>query len=336
MSQPGFFNDPTKLKTANQERAHAARLVEKDERYRRWLGDTEALVELMDEGESVEDQLAQTIAELTGQLEADEAETLMNGPHDRADAIVTLHPGAGGIDAQDWAEMLLKMYLKWCERHGFKATVLERQAGQEAGIKSATFKVEGEYAYGNLRTESGVHRLIRMSPFDQQGRRQTAFASMHAYPDIAEDIEIDILDKDLKVDTYRSSGAGGQHVNVTDSAIRITHLPTGIVVTCQNERSQHANRDQAMRVLKARLYELELEKQQQEIEQAAGEKKKVDFGMQIRSYFLHPSQRVKDHRTGVEIGSFPQVLDGGIDPFIQAFLTAPKDRRAAADADDDA
>jgi peptide chain release factor 2 len=325
MAQPGFFGDAARLKAAAAERARAERSVEKDRQYATRLSDCETLLELLEEGEDAEAHLAQELKGMVAALDQDESAMLMSGPHDRADAIVTFHPGAGGVDAQDWCQMLLRMYLRWCERRGFKAQVLETQPGDEAGLKSATVRVVGEYAYGLLRTESGVHRLIRMSPFDAQGRRHTAFASVHAFPDVAEDIEIEILDKDLKVDTYRSSGAGGQHVNVTDSAIRITHLPTGIIVTCQNERSQHANRDQAMRVLKARLYELEMEKQQQEIESASGEKKKVDFGSQIRSYFLHPSQRVKDHRTDHEAGSADIVLDGDLDPFIQAYLMRPKE-----------
>jgi peptide chain release factor 2 len=332
MAQPGFFDDQQALREAATARSQAVASVEKDEQYAEKLEECETLLELLEEGEDAESPLSGAAAELAGMLARDEAQMLMAGPHDRADAIFTLHPGAGGVDAQDWADMLLRMYLRWCEKRGFKAQLLDRQPGDEAGIKSATVKVSGPFAYGLLRTETGVHRLIRMSPFDSQGRRHTAFASFHAYPDVAEEIEIEVDAKDLKVDTYRSSGAGGQHVNVTDSAIRITHLPTGIIVTCQNERSQHANRDQAMRVLKARLYEMELEKQQAEIEAASGEKKKVDFGSQIRSYFMHPAQRVKDHRTDVEVGQIGPVLDGDIDVFIEAYLTRPKDREVKTEA----
>jgi len=334
MAEPGFFDDQERAQRLSRERARAVECVEKDDRYRRWFDDAEALLELLEEGEPVLDQLEQALAELRTHLDQDEVEMLLSSPHDDADAILNIAPGAGGIDAQDWAEMLLRMYMKWCERHGYKIQLVDRQPGQEAGIKNATLRVEGPYAYGHLRAESGIHRLIRISPFDQQARRQTAFASMHAYPDIAEEIEIEIDDKDLRVDTYRSSGAGGQHVNVTDSAIRITHVPTGIVTTCQNERSQHANRDTAMRVLKARLYERELERQRNEIDAAAGEKKAIDFGHQIRSYFLHPSQRVKDHRTGLEVGSFDTVLEGNIDSFIQAYLTRPRDAAIIDDSDD--
>ncbi len=334
MATPGFFDDAENATKVSKERSRAEKAVQKDDLYRRALEDVTALLELLEEGEPCDDQLAEEIARLDGELNSDETEMLLSGPHDDADAILEFNPGAGGIDAQDWAEMLLRMYMKWCERRGYKAVLVERQPGEEAGIKHATVRVGGQHAYGNLRTESGIHRLIRISPFDQQGRRHTAFASVRAYPDIAEEIEIDIPDKDLRVDTYRSSGAGGQHVNVTDSAIRITHLPTNIVVTCQNERSQHANRDVAMRVLKSKLYELELEKQRLQIEAAAGERKSVEFGHQLRSYFMHPTQRVKDHRTGYEIGDLFSVLDGNLDPFIQAYLTRPKGA-ALSEGDDD-
>ena len=324
MATPGFFDEAERATKVSRDRSRAAEAVERDDHYRRAADDLTALLELLEEGEPCGPQLEEEIARLDAELATDEVEMLLSGPHDEADAIVSFSPGAGGIDAQDWAEMLLRMYSKWCERRGYKATLVERQPGEEAGIKDAMLRVVGKHAYGHLRTESGVHRLIRISPFDQQGRRHTAFASVHVYPDIAEEIEIDVEDKDLRVDTYRSSGAGGQHVNVTDSAIRITHLPTGIVVTCQNERSQHANRAVAMRVLKAQLYERELEKQRSAIEAAAGERKSVEFGHQIRSYFMHPTQRVKDHRTGLEIGDLYRVLDGDLDPFIQAYLTRPR------------
>ena len=334
MATPGFFDDLPQATKIAKERSKAANAVSRDEHYRRSHEDVTALLELLEEGEPCELQLEEEIGKLDAELRSDEVEMLLAGPHDDADAIVEFNPGAGGIDAQDWAEMLLRMYTKWCEGRGYKTVLVDRQPGEEAGIKHATLRVEGPHAYGHLRTESGIHRLIRISPFDQQGRRHTAFASVRAFPDIAEEIEIDIPDKELRVDTYRSSGAGGQHVNVTDSAIRITHLPTNIVVTCQNERSQHSNRDVAMRVLKARLYELELEKQRASIEAAAGERKSVDFGSQIRSYFMHPTQRVKDHRTGYEIGDLHRVLGGDLDPFIQAYLTRPRDAVAVVDTED--
>jgi peptide chain release factor 2 len=235
---------------------------------------------------------------------------------------VTINAGAGGTDSQDWAEMLLRMYLRWCEKKGYKRDITDLQAGEEAGIKSATVMVQGEYAYGYLSAEVGVHRLVRISPFDSNARRQTSFASVFAWPEVDEEIEIDIQEKDLRVDTYRSSGAGGQHVNVTDSAVRLTHLPTGIVVSCQNERSQIRNRDVAMKVLKARLYELEREKQRAKLDAVEAAKKEIAFGSQIRSYVLHPYRMVKDHRTKFEIGNPDRVLDGDIDDLINATLVA--------------
>ena len=323
MSEPGFFDDPQRAEALTRERSRAARAVERDAFYGEALDDCETLLELLDEGEDVVEALGAGLAKLEEALELDEVRMLLSGPHDQADAIMEIHPGAGGVDAQDWAEMLLRMYLRWCERRGFEVDILDRLPGAEAGIKSVTLHVQGDYAYGHCRAESGVHRLIRISPFDAQARRQTAFAAVHVAPDIADEIEIEIDEKDLRIDTYRSSGAGGQHVNITDSAVRLTHLPTGIVVTCQNERSQHANRDGAMRALKAKLYQIELDKQREEIEAASGEKKRVDFGSQIRSYFIHPTQRIKDHRTGLESSAIDAVLDGDIDPFIRAYLTQP-------------
>src|SRR5206468_2127593 len=228
--------------------------------------------------------------------------------------------GAGGTESQDWAEMLLRMYLRFAERRGWSTETVDYQAGEEAGIKSATMMVRGDYAYGYLKSEHGVHRLVRISPFDAAKRRHTSFASVYVYPDIDEDIEIEINDKDLRVDTYRSSGAGGQHVNVTDSAVRITHLPTGLVVSCQNERSQHRNRDSAMRVLKARLYDMRMKENQARLQQISGAKKEIGFGSQIRSYVLHPYQLVKDHRTREQVGDVNRVLDGDIDVFIKTYL----------------
>jgi peptide chain release factor 2 len=245
---------------------------------------------------------------------------MLGGEHDRKNAIVTIHPGAGGTESQDWAEMLLRMYLRWTERRGFKREVMDLQPGDDAGIKSATLIVQGEYAYGLLLAEAGVHRLVRISPFDQASRRHTSFASVFVWPELPEDVEIEIEDKDLRIDTYRSSGAGGQHVNVTDSAVRLTHLPTGIVVSCQNERSQHRNRDAAMRVLKARLYDLKMKEQQAKLDQLGGEKKDIAFGSQIRSYVLHPYQLIKDHRTKEEVGDVNRVLDGDLDGFIKVYL----------------
>ena len=253
-------------------------------------------------------------------VETAETRKMLGGEHDRLNAIVTIHPGAGGTESQDWAEMLLKMYMRWCDRRGFKRDLIDYQPGDEAGIKSATMTVIGDYAFGLLSAEAGVHRLVRISPFDQAARRHTSFASVFVWPELPDDIDIDIPEKDLRIDTYRSSGAGGQHVNVTDSAVRLTHLPTGIVVSCQNERSQHRNRDAAMKVLKSRLYDLRLKEQQARLDQISGEKKDIAFGSQIRSYVLQPYQMVKDHRTKEQVGDVNRVLDGDLDPFIKSYL----------------
>jgi len=260
---------------------------------------------------------------------------MLGGEHDRKNAIVTIHPGAGGTESQDWAEMLLRMYLRWAERLGFRRDIIEVQPGEEAGIKSATFTVTGEYAYGLLVAEAGIHRLVRISPFDQAARRHTSFASVYVWPELPEDVDIEIDEKDLRVDTYRSSGAGGQHVNVTDSAVRLTHLPTGIVVSCQNERSQHKNRAQAMKVLKARLFDLRMKEQQAKLDQLGGEKRDIAFGSQIRSYVLHPYQMVKDHRTKEQVGDVNRVLDGDLDGFIKSYLMKKAAGALTAPTDED-
>ena len=278
------------------------------------------LVEWAQGGEPVADDLESSLNDLAGEVEAGETKKMLGGEHDRKNAIVTIHPGAGGTESQDWAEMLLRMYLKWTERRGFKREIMEVQPGDEAGIKSATFTVYGDYAYGLLLAEAGVHRLVRISPFDQAARRHTSFASLYVWPELPEDVDIAIEEKDLRVDTYRSSGAGGQHVNVTDSAVRLTHIPTGIVVSCQNERSQHKNRAQAMKVLKARLYDQKMKEQAAELDRLGGEKRDIAFGSQIRSYVLHPYQMVKDHRTKEQVGDVNRVLDGDIDVFIKTYL----------------
>jgi peptide chain release factor 2 len=261
---------------------------------------------------------------------------MLSGELDAKNAIVTIHPGAGGTESQDWAEMLLRAYLRWTERRGFKREMMDYQPGDEAGIKSATFTVMGDYAYGLLSAEAGVHRLVRISPFDQAARRHTSFASVYVWPELGDDIEVEIEEKDLRIDTFRSSGAGGQHVNVTDSAVRLTHLPTGIVVSCQNERSQHKNRASAMKVLKARLYDMKLKEQQAKLDQIGGEKKDIAFGSQIRSYVLHPYQMVKDHRTKFQVGDVNRVLDGDFDEFIKSYLmTRALGKLAAPDDDED-
>jgi peptide chain release factor 2 len=253
-------------------------------------------------------------------LEEQELKVMLGGEFDRLGAIVSIHPGAGGTEAQDWAEMLLRLYLRWAERHGYKVEIVDTLPGDGAGIKSATFTVEGDYAYGYLKAEAGIHRLVRISPFDAAARRHTSFASMFVFPAIDEKVEVTINPAELRIDTYRASGAGGQHVNKTDSAVRMTHIPSGIVVCCQNERSQHKNRAMAMKILRARLFELELRKKREKMEQFSKEKKDITWGSQIRSYVLQPYRMVKDHRTGVEMGNTDAVLDGDIDRFIEAYL----------------
>ena len=286
-------------------------------------------------GEDVGADLDRGLDAFARDVQTGETRTMLAGEMDRKNAIVTIHPGAGGTESQDWAEMLMRMYLRWIERRGFGREVIDMQPGDEAGIKSATLSVTGDYAYGLLAAEAGVHRLVRISPFDQAARRHTSFASVYVWPELPDDIDIPIEDKDLRVDTFRSSGAGGQHVNVTDSAVRITHLPTGIVVSCQNERSQHKNRASAMKVLKARLYDLRQKEQQAKLEQIGGEKKDIAFGSQIRSYVMQPYQMVKDHRTKHQIGDINRVLDGDIDELIKSYLMQKALGKLATDADDE-
>jgi len=284
-------------------------------------GDLAVLVEWAEQGDtSTLGELESGLAALGRLVDAGEVKKMLGGEHDRRNAIVTIHPGAGGTESQDWAEMLLRMYLRWIERRGFRREIIDFQPGDEAGLKSVTLTVTGDYAFGLLSAEAGVHRLVRISPFDQAARRHTSFASVFVWPELPEDVDVEIEEKDLRVDTFRSSGAGGQHVNVTDSAVRITHLPTGIVVSCQNERSQHRNRDAAMQVLRARLFDLRLKEQQAKLDQIGGAKKEIAFGSQIRSYVLHPYQKVKDHRTKVEIGDISRVLDGDLDGLIKVYL----------------
>jgi len=284
------------------------------------IEDLKALAELArEDGEALPDLLVE-VQKLEQEAQHTEIRMLLAGEHDASNAIVTVHPGAGGVESQDWAEMLVRMYLRWSERSGYTTKMLDYQPGEEAGIKSATFLVEGDFAYGYLSSESGVHRLVRISPFGAMGKRQTSFASVFVYPQLDEKIEIQIDEKDLRIDTYRSSGAGGQHVNVTDSAVRITHMPTGIVVSCQNERSQIRNREMARTVLRARLYELELSKKRKELQAVEDSKMDIGFGSQIRSYVLHPYRMVKDHRTKHETSNADRVLDGDIEEFIYEYL----------------
>jgi len=279
------------------------------------------LLEMARDGEEgVEDELRTTLERISPVLDQVELTTKMTGEHDASNAYVEVHPGAGGTDSQDWAEMLLRMYTRWCERRGFDAELIDTQAGEEAGIKSATLLVRGAYAYGNLQSENGIHRLVRISPFDSQARRHTAFASVHVYPEVDEEVEFEIDEKDLRIDRYCSSGPGGQGVNTTYSAVRIVHLPTGIIVTCQNERSQIKNLATAMKVLKARLFELEEQRREEELDKLKGPKKDISWGNQIRSYVLQPYRLVKDLRTDYEVGNADRVLDGDLDGFIEAFL----------------
>jgi peptide chain release factor 2 len=299
------------------------------------LSDLETLFELSREGEVVAAEVESEMAKLRGRLSELEVTMLLAGENDALGAIVTIHPGAGGTESQDWAEMLLRMYLRWAERKGFGTVVTDRLEGEGAGIKSVTFEVNGENAYGLLQSEVGVHRLVRISPFDANARRHTSFASAFVYPQVDDEIKIDIRTEDVRVDTFRASGAGGQHVNRTDSAIRMTHLPTGIVVQCQNERSQHKNRASALKQLRARLFQHEMAKRKVEDDKIEANKLGINFGSQIRSYVLAPYRMVKDHRTKLSIGDVDRVLDGGIDELIQAFLVFRKTGKIAGDAKDE-
>jgi peptide chain release factor 2 len=305
-----------------QARKRLTDVVEADRELGRRLSDLDTFFELAGEGEEVAGEVLAELNRLKEQVERLETRTLLGGENDARNAIVTIHPGAGGTESQDWAQMLLRMYLRWAERQGFQAAVNDVQPGEEAGLKSATFTITGEYAYGLLQSEIGVHRLVRISPFDSAARRHTSFASVFVSPEIDEDIQVDIREDDLRVDTFCSSGPGGQGVNTTYSAVRITHLPTGTVVQCQNERSQHKNRDMAMKILRSRLYEIELEKKREEARKAEESKMDINFGSQIRSYVLAPYRLIKDHRTKLEIGDVDRVLDGDLAPLMRAYLLA--------------
>ena len=324
ISAPDFWNDSDKAQKIVQERSRIERALEGQEKFETAISDAEVLFEFAETDKDSANELSDLVAKLETEVDVAITEALLSGATDANSAICSIQSGAGGTDAQDWAQMLLRMYLRWAERKGFKVEVLDEQAGSEAGLKNATFRVEGEYAYGLLSAEAGVHRLVRISPFNSGGSRETSFASMFVSPEIDEDIEVEINDKDLRIDTYRSSGAGGQHVNVTDSAVRITHLPTNIVVTCQNQRSQLQNRLVAMKVLRSKLYELELEKRQAENAEHEATKQDISFGSQIRNYVLHPYRLVKDTRTKFEKSDVEAVLDGDIDEFIKEFLLFKK------------
>jgi peptide chain release factor 2 len=303
-----------------REKKRLEHLLSTEEDLVRRTGDISAYFDLAREGENVEPDLRREIDALRELVDRLETETLLSGDNDGRNAIVTIHPGAGGTESQDWAEMLMRMYMRWAERQKFQTVLYDYQPGEEAGIKSATFGVNGEYAFGLLTSEIGVHRLVRISPFDQAKRRHTSFASVYVSPEIDESIEVIIKPDDLRIDTYRSSGKGGQHVNTTDSAVRITHIPTGLVASCQNERSQHKNKERAMSMLRSKLYEFEMEKKRAVTKKIEDSKLDIDFGSQIRSYVLQPYRMIKDHRTKTEIGDVDKVIDGNLDPFIRAYL----------------
>jgi peptide chain release factor 2 len=305
-----------------REKKRLEHVLSTDADLERRTGDITTYMELAQEGENVDAELQRELASLGDLIDKLETETLLSGENDARNAIVTIHPGAGGTESQDWADMLLRMYLRWAERQGFETVLYDYQPGEEAGLKSATFAVNGEYAFGLLQSEIGVHRLVRISPFDQAKRRHTSFASVFVSPEIDDSIEVVIKPEEIRVDTYRSSGKGGQHVNTTDSAVRITHIPTGIVASCQNERSQHKNRDRAMSMLRSKLYEFEMEKKREATKKIEDSKLDIDFGSQIRSYVLQPYRMVKDHRTRIEVGDVDRVLDGDLQPFIRAYLLA--------------
>jgi peptide chain release factor 2 len=325
MSAPTFWEDTRKAQALVQERSDLARTLGRFKDLEQEAEDLRVLWEMATEAgdESLSGEIAEQAGALRRALEEFEVKTILSGRHDAKNVILSIHPGAGGTESQDWAQMLMRMYLRWVERSGLKAEVVDLLPGEEAGIKSVTITVTGEYAYGYLKGETGVHRLIRISPFDASKRRHTSFASVAVIPEV-EDVEVVVKEEDLRIDVYRSSGPGGQGVNTADSAVRITHLPTGIVVACQNERSQLRNRDTAMRILRARLYQIYERKQREELAELTGEKKEIAFGSQIRTYTFHPYQIVKDHRTGVEIGNVAAVMDGDLDVFIRAFLSSTR------------
>ncbi len=331
MEMPGFWDRPAESARLLQKRRGVERRVATLKRLRSSAADLQAWQELLDESQDAADPDAVAFAEaLDAELAQLDLQLKLAGPDDDKNALVTINSGAGGTESQDWAEMLLRMYVRWAENRGYQVEILDRQDGEEAGIKSATVAMRGPFAYGYLNGETGVHRLVRISPFDSQARRHTSFASVDVLPEVDDSIQIEIADKDLKIDVFRASGAGGQHVNRTESAVRMTHLPSGIVVQCQNERSQHKNRATAMKVLKSRLYDLEMRKRREVQDKREGEKMDIAWGSQIRSYVLQPYRMVKDHRTGEQVGDADSVLEGEIDPFLEAWLkgkiASPEDR----------
>lgn len=335
IGDPDFWNQPEKSQRIMQQRKRLEEAIEHSNAVTLAASDLDTLFELAREGENVSSDLERELRIFESKLEQLETGMLLSGENDARDAIVTIHPGAGGTESQDWAEMLLRMYLRWAERHGFQAVITDRLEGEGAGIKSATVEINGENVYGQLQSEVGVHRLVRISPFDANARRHTSFASVFVYPQIEDDINIDIKPDELKVDVFRASGAGGQHVNRTESAVRFTHLPTGIVVQCQNERSQHKNRASAMKQLRAKLYEHEMEKRRAADQKVEDTKLGINFGSQIRSYVLAPYRLIKDHRTKLSIGDVDRVLDGDIDSLIHAFLVWQKTGQTSGDSKED-
>jgi peptide chain release factor 2 len=323
MSQADFWQkDQEEIAQLSQQRAVLRESVEKWNDYHRAAEDAKLLAEMAieEEDESTLNEVKQDVAGLEKKIEALDLQTLLSEDDDSKNAILSINAGAGGTEAQDWAEMLLRMYLRWCESKGFEVKLLDSQPGEEAGIKSCTLTVHGPYAYGYLKSEHGIHRMVRISPFDATGRRHTSFASVSVVPELDNEIKIEIEEKDLRIDTFRASGPGGQHVNKTSSAVRITHIPTGIVVQCQNEKSQHRNRDMALKVLQARLYEIEKRKMEEMKQEMHDSQMDIAWGSQIRSYVFNPYRIVKDHRTNVDVGNLDRVMDGGIDPFIDAYL----------------
>jgi peptide chain release factor 2 len=334
ISTPDFWNQQERSQKVMQDRKRLEESISHDKRISGLTSDLDTLFELMREGESVGPDIEREMKDFSGELEVLQTGMLLSGPNDAKPAIVTIHPGAGGTESQDWAEMLLRLYLRWAERNGFETVVTDRLEGDGAGIKSVTFEVNGENAYGLLQSEIGVHRLVRISPFDSAARRHTSFASVFVYPQIDDEIKIDIKPEDLRVDTFRAGGAGGQHVNRTDSAVRMTHIPTGLVVQCQNERSQHKNRASALKQMRAKLYEFELDKKKEEERKVEDTKLEINFGSQIRSYVLAPYRLIKDNRTKLSIGDVDRVLDGDLSELIHAFLVWKRTGKTAGDDKD--